>query len=88
MRRNSSYDHTSRRSYQVEKFLHIWETVFHGTMTLCNTDHMVLGSFKFPPIDVPSKSDNNLEFVFIPKESIKGCGVRILNVSPEKEDNQ
>jgi len=49
---------------------------------------MVLGSFKFPPIDVPSKSDNNLEFVFIPKESIKGCGVRILNVSPEKEDNQ
>ncbi|XP_019088788.1 PREDICTED: disease resistance protein RPP5-like [Camelina sativa] len=51
-----------------------------------NTDHLFVCSFKFQPMDLPSKLVfNDVEFKFSYSCRIKECGVRLLNVYPSPD---
>jgi len=58
-------------------------------LELCKTDHLFFCSFKFRSEDLPSKLNfNDVEFKFCCSNRIKECGVRLMYVSQEENNQQ
>ncbi|XP_019086569.1 PREDICTED: disease resistance protein RPP4-like [Camelina sativa] len=64
-----------------------WQSFFKGAdLNWGNTDHLLVCSFKFHPMDLPSSLVfNDVEFKFSCSYRIKECGVRLLNVYPSPD---
>nr|AXU93652.1 RPP4/RPP5-like protein [Arabidopsis thaliana] len=58
-------------------------------LQFCKTDHLFFCSFKFRSEDLPSKLNfNDVEFKFCCSNRIKECGVRLMYVSQEENNQQ
>ncbi|CAA0395537.1 unnamed protein product [Arabidopsis thaliana] len=72
-----------QRSFFEDAELQICKT----ELQFCKTDHLFFCSFKFQPEDLPSKL-NYVEFKFCCSNRIKECGVRLMYVSQEENNQQ
>ena len=69
--------------------IQLWKNINIKERQLCKRNAYLFScSFKFQHANLPSKSaSNEVEFKFSYSKRIKECGVRLLNVSPYRDDS-